>query len=55
MILKKGDCVCFDASIPHVGRPIGDKPVKSFMVICPGENNRSSLEGLVLDYRKKKR
>ncbi len=55
MILKKGDCVYFDASIPHSGRPLGDKPVKSFMVICPGENNRASLGELVLDHRKKQR
>jgi len=53
MILRKGDCVYFDASIPHSGRPIGDKPVKSFMVICSGENNRSAFAELMLDYRKK--
>ncbi len=53
LTLKKGDCIYFDASIPHSGRPIGDKPVKSFMVICSGENNRSALGELMLDYRKK--
>jgi len=53
LILRKGDCVYFDASIPHSGRPIGDKPVKSFMVICSGENNRSAFAELMLDYRKK--
>jgi len=53
LILRKGDCVYFDASIPHSGRPIGDKPVKSFMVICSGENNRSALGELMLDYRRK--
>jgi transcriptional regulator with XRE-family HTH domain len=55
LIVKKGDCVYFDASIPHSGRPIGNKPVKSFMIICSGENNRSSLGELVLDHRKKQR
>jgi len=39
---ERGLCL-FRCSIPHSGRPIGDKPVKSFMVICSGENNRSSL------------
>jgi transcriptional regulator with XRE-family HTH domain len=55
LTLKKGDCIYFDASIPHSGKPIGNKPIKAFMVICSGENNRSSLGELVLDYRKKQR
>jgi len=55
LILRKGDCIYFDASIPHSGKPIGNKPVKAFMVICSGENNRSPLGELVLDYRKKER
>ena len=49
LILKKGDCIYFDASIPHSGKPIGNKPVKAFMVICSGENNRFPLGELVLD------
>ena len=53
LILRKGDCIYFDASIPHSGKPIGDKPVKAFMVICSGENNRSPLGELVMDYEKK--
>jgi len=55
LILRKGDCIYFDASIPHSGKPIGNKPIKAFMVICSGENNRFPLGELVLDYRKKQR
>jgi transcriptional regulator with XRE-family HTH domain len=55
LILRKGDCIYFDASIPHSGKPIGNKPIKAFMVICSGENNRFSLGELVLDYGKKQR
>ena len=55
LILRKGDCIYFDASIPHSGKPIGNKPVKAFMVICSGENNRSPLGELVLDYKKRER
>ena len=55
LMLRKGDCIYFDASVPHSGRPIGNKPVKAFMVICSGENNRSLLGELVLDYWKKPR
>ena len=50
LTLRKGDCIYFDASVPHSGKPIGNKPVKAFMVICSGENNRSSLGELVLNY-----
>jgi transcriptional regulator with XRE-family HTH domain len=32
-IMEEGDCVYFDSGIPHFGESIGDKPVKSFMVI----------------------
>jgi len=32
-ILEKGDCVYFDANIPHYGTTLGDKPSKCFMVI----------------------
>ena len=32
-ILEKGDCVYFDASIPHYGVTLGGKPSKCFMVI----------------------
>jgi len=49
LTLRKGDCIYFDASIPHSGKPIGNKPVKAFMVICSGENNRFPLGELVLD------
>jgi transcriptional regulator with XRE-family HTH domain len=49
LIVRKGDCVYFDASVPHVGRPVGDKPVRAFMVICPGENRRSPLDELISD------
>ncbi len=52
LVLRKGDCIYFDASVPHSGKPIGDKPVKAFMVICSGENSRSSLGELVLNYTK---
>jgi transcriptional regulator with XRE-family HTH domain len=55
LILRKGDCIYFDASIPHSGKPIGNKPIKAFMVICSGENDRSPLGELVLDYGKKQR
>ncbi len=55
LILRKGDCIYFDASIPHSGRPMGNKPVKAFMVICSGENSRSPLGELVLDYGKNQR
>ncbi len=53
LVLKKGDCIYFDASVPHSGKPIGNKAVKAFMVICSGDNNRFPLGELVLDYRKK--
>ena len=53
LTLKKGDCIYFDASVPHSGKPIGNKPIKAFMVICSGENNRSPLGELLMDYRKK--
>ncbi len=52
LILRKGDCIYFDANIPHSGKPIGNKPVKAFMVICSGDTNRPSLGELVLDYKK---
>ncbi len=52
LVLRKGDCIYFDASVPHSGKPIGMKPVKAFMVICSGENNRASLGELVLNYTK---
>jgi transcriptional regulator with XRE-family HTH domain len=53
LILRKGDCIYFDANVPHSGKPLGNKPVKAFMVICSGENNRSPLGELILDYEKK--
>ncbi len=36
-IVEEGDCVYFDASIPHFGQTKGKKAAKCFMVICtPG-------------------
>ena len=52
LVLKRGDCIYFDASVPHSGKPVGNRPVKAFMVICSGENNRASLGELVLNYTK---
>ena len=52
LIIRKGDCIYFDASIHHEGKTISNKPVKAFMVICPGENNKSPLGELVLDYKR---
>jgi transcriptional regulator with XRE-family HTH domain len=52
LTLRKGDCIYFDASIPHSGKPVGNKPVKAFMVICSGENSRSPLGELLLNYRR---
>lgn len=40
-IVETGDCLYFDASIPHFGETIGSPEVKCFMVIC---NPLSSLE-----------
>jgi transcriptional regulator with XRE-family HTH domain len=39
-IVKEGDCVYFDSSIPHFGESIGRKEVKCFMVICNPINGR---------------
>jgi len=39
-VVNEGDCVYFDASIPHFGESIGRKEVKCFMVICNPTNNR---------------
>lgn len=33
LLVEEGDCVYFDASIPHLGIAEGSKPVKCFMVI----------------------
>ncbi len=46
MILHKGDCIYFDASIPHLGKSVGKKPVKVFMVFCSGDDNRSTISRL---------
>ncbi len=36
-IVEEGDCVYFDASIPHFGQTKGEKAAKCLMVICaPG-------------------
>jgi transcriptional regulator with XRE-family HTH domain len=32
-LLKKGDCVYFDSSIPHKGEAYGNKPAKTLVVI----------------------
>jgi transcriptional regulator with XRE-family HTH domain len=48
LILRKGDCIYFDASIPHQGKPVGEKPVKVFMVFCSGENSRGAITRLNL-------
>ncbi len=34
-IMKEGDCLSFDANIPHVGIRIDDRPLKLFMVSSP--------------------
>ena len=34
-LLKEGDCLYFDASIPHRGEGVGKKPGKVLVVICP--------------------
>jgi transcriptional regulator with XRE-family HTH domain len=34
-LLKEGDCLYFDSSIPHRGEGIGKKPAKVLVVICP--------------------
>lgn len=33
-LLKEGDCLYFDSSIPHRGEGIGKKPAKALVVIC---------------------
>lgn len=35
-ILKRGDCVCFDARVEHQGEAYGDKPAKALVVVVPG-------------------
>ena len=39
-IVKEGDCIYFDSSIPHFGESIGRTKVKCFMVICNPTNGR---------------
>jgi len=34
-LLKEGDCLYFDSSIPHRGEGIGKRPAKVLVVICP--------------------
>ncbi len=36
LVLKKGDCIYFDSSVAHTGEPIGDKPLKTLIVIYSG-------------------
>lgn len=33
LLVEEGDCIYFDASIPHLGIAHGSKPPKCFMVI----------------------
>ncbi len=33
-IVHEGDCIYFDANLPHFGESIGPEEVKCFMVIC---------------------
>jgi transcriptional regulator with XRE-family HTH domain len=37
-VVREGDCVYFDASIPHVGVSANNELLKVFMVISPGSN-----------------
>lgn len=37
MILEEGDCVYFDASIPHHGEPLGDTDLKCLLVMYTPE------------------
>ncbi len=39
-IVREGDCVYFDASLPHFGESVGPEEVKCFMVICNPTNGR---------------
>ncbi len=34
-LLKEGDCLYFDSSVPHRGEGVGKKPAKVLVVICP--------------------
>ncbi len=52
LILRKGDCVYFDASVPHQGNSAGDKPVKVFMVFCSGDNGRPAFARMKLNPKK---
>lgn len=36
LIVEEGDCIYFDASVPHFGVTEGSKQVKCLMVICSG-------------------
>lgn len=35
-LVQEGDCLYFDASVPHVGVSVSHHPLKVFMVISPG-------------------
>ncbi len=52
LILRKGDCIYFDAAIPHQGVSAGNKPVKVFMVFCSGDNHRPAFTRLKLNSKK---
>jgi len=35
-VLNRGDCLYFDSSVAHSGEPIGDKPLKTLIVLYTG-------------------
>ena len=35
-VLNQGDCLYFDSSVAHTGEPIGDKPLKTLVVLYSG-------------------
>ncbi|MCP4631222.1 MAG: helix-turn-helix domain-containing protein [bacterium] len=44
-VLDKGDCVYFDSSVAHTGEPVGDKPLKTLIVLYTGSpKGPTSLE-----------
>ena len=36
--VKEGECIYFDSSVPHRGRPINEKEAKVLVVICSNKN-----------------
>jgi len=47
-IIRKGDCIYFDATVPHVGTSADGKALKVLMIGCPGENQEMGKRGLTL-------